>query len=194
MDCVRISDNDTFCSVAKTLRTNQKSVKFVKDASIFDDWKEETPQDTARALKHDFSLWKLEKIVPEESEQEKVKEIIIKHYFNLRGIFIQACVASADLPDMSRRTFGNFVQQAKIVDGVLTMGIVDTYFKAANFEEEDQENNDDNQLVRFEFLEMLVRIAKGKFIDFGSMSSVSEALKRLLEKYVLPMEHKLIPW
>ena len=74
------------------------------------------------------------------------------------------------------------------------MGIVDTYFKAANFEEEDQENNDDNQLVRFEFLEMLVRIAKGKFIDFGSMDSVSEALKRLLEKYVLPMEHKLIPW
>ena len=77
-----------FCLVAKTLRTNQKSVAFVKDASIFDDWKEETPQDTARALKHDFSLWKLEKIVPEESEQEKVKEIIIKHFFSLRSIFI----------------------------------------------------------------------------------------------------------
>ena len=84
-----LCNNDVFvATVAKTLKTNQKSVKFVKEASIFRDWQDETPQETARAIKHDFNLWKLDKIVTDESEQEKVKEIIIKHYHSLRSIFI----------------------------------------------------------------------------------------------------------
>jgi len=48
--------------------------------------------------------------------------------------------------------------------------------------------------VRFEFLEMLVRVAKGKFIDFGSMKSCADALEHLIESFILPMEAKLPPW
>ena len=57
-----------FLIVAKTLRTNQTTVEFVKAASVFRDWHEETPAQTAIASKHDFSLWKLSKIVLDESE------------------------------------------------------------------------------------------------------------------------------
>ena len=104
------------------------------------------------------------------------------------------CGEAAEIPDMSKRAFGKFCQMAKITDGVMTTGVIDTYFVAANYEEEDLEGNDDNALVRYEFLEMLVRISKGKFIDFGAMNSEADALKRLLERYVLPMQEKLLPW
>ena len=56
------------------------------------------------------------------------------------------------------------------------------------------ETNDDNALCRFEFMEMLVRIAKGKFIDYGSETSLSAALERLIQEYVLPMGPRLVPW
>lgn len=52
------------------------------------------------------------------------------------------------------------------MDTELHSGIVDTYFKATNFEKFDMTENDDNALNRYEFMEILVRLARGKFIDF----------------------------
>jgi len=42
---------------------------------------------------------------------------------------------------------------------------IDMYFIATNVELEDQEGNDDLSLCRFEFFEILVRIARGKFLE-----------------------------
>ncbi len=69
-------------------------------------------------------------------------------------------------------------------------GIIDTYFKATNFEEEDQDNNDDFALNRFEFLEVLVRIARGKYVETGQETQTSVALMKLLQTHILPMQAK----
>ena len=58
---------------------------------------------------------------------------------------------------------------------------------AVNFEEVDMDSNDDNSLCRFEFFEILLRLAKGKYIDFGEMTSLSEATERLLRECVFPL-------
>ena len=74
-------------------------------------------------------------------------------------------------------------------------GILDTYFKATNFEEEDQDGNDDNALVRFEFLEIIVRIAQCKFIEYGTMTDLAEATEKLIVEHILPMQSsQLIEW
>ena len=80
-----------------------------------------------------------------------------------------------------------------MTDKRLNSGIIDTYFKATNFEEVDMDENDDNALCRFEFLEILVRIAKGKFIDHGKETNLAQALSILLQKYILPMHSQLMP-
>ena len=49
----------------------------------------------------------------------------------------------------------------------MNVGIIDTYFKATNFEEVVYDSNASDSLVRFEFLEILVRIARGKYIETG---------------------------
>lgn len=58
-----------------------------------------------------------------------------------------------------------FCLEAGISDKTLHTGIIDTYFKATNFEKYDMDQNADSALNRFEFLEILIRLAKGKFID-----------------------------
>ena len=63
--------------------------------------------------------------------------------------------------------------------------------QAANLEEGLQSRaeavaNDDDQLVRFEFIEVLVRIAFSKYIASGLMRDASDAVARLLEECVLP--------
>jgi hypothetical protein len=77
----------------------------------------------------------------------------------------------------------------------MNQGIIDTYFKATNFEEGgDQEGNDDLSLVRFEFLEIWARIARGKFLDTGKVATMSEALELLITKHILPLKKELPAW
>ena len=96
-------------------------------------------------------------------------------------------------PDFGRQEFFVFCKQAGIIDKKISRGVIDTYFKATNFEEVDQDNNDDNALNRFEFLEILLRIARGKYMDYGKETQLAYALMKLLQTYILPMVPKLWP-
>ena len=46
--------------------------------------------------------------------------------------------------------------------------------------------NDDNALVRFEFIEILVRIAKVRYIETGEETQLALALEKLLQEKILP--------
>ena len=67
-----------------------------------------------------------------------------------------------------------------MVDKKMNRAAIDSYFFATNFEETDMDNNDDLALIRFEFIEILVRIAKGKYVETGKEKLVSYALTKLL--------------
>ena len=81
-----------------------------------------------------------------------------------------------------------------MADKNVNSGVIDMYFKATNFEETDQDNNDDFALNRFEFLEILIRIARGKYMDFGGTEkSISYALMKLMQSHILPMASQSLP-
>jgi len=88
---------------------------------------------------------------------------------------------------------------AKIKDKQASTGILDGLFAAANFEGDDDPNdvNDNRALMRYEFFEILVRIAKLKYIGKGLMdNAVARALHRLFNENFLPIlsERKLPVW
>lgn len=83
---------------------------------------------------------------------------------------------------------------AGIIDEAVTPSVLDIYFASTNFEEEDQDGNNDRALIRFEFLEILVRIVRGKYIERKRLTSISEGLKKLLNEHVLPSKDKYFTW
>lgn len=93
---------------AKTLKTNEKTCKFLKEGSVFVDWLEETPQQEALALRHDLQLMKLSKIIADYDVQEEVKQVIRSHFRRLRCIFIAVCIEGGNPPDMGKRQFIRF--------------------------------------------------------------------------------------
>ena len=93
--------------------------------------------------------------------------IIKARYQDLKEIFIAVTIENMTPPDLHKFEFFSFCKKAGIVDKKMTSGILDMYFSAANFEEIEQDNNDDNALCRFEFIEIIIRIARGKYLDFG---------------------------
>lgn len=72
------------------------------------------------------------------------------------------------------------------------MADIDRIFIATNFEEEQQEGNEDRSLCRFEFYEILVRMAREKYHDKKILPTIAascEALiKEILIKNFIPIE------
>lgn len=63
-------------------------------------------------------------------------------------------------PAISLNDFTSWARRAKFLDKNLSMATLDRLFIAANVEVgEDQEDNPDKALIRFEFIELLARIA-----------------------------------
>ena len=92
-----------------------------------------------------------------------MQEIFRTHYKALKEIFTMASIES-NFPDFRQIAFSNFMKRAGVLDRNINTSVIDTYFVAANFEVESNDNNDDQALQRHEFLEIIIRIAQGKYI------------------------------
>ena len=91
-------------------------MKFVKAASVFADWVEDTPKILQAALAHDLRNWKLHKITDDISEQTKVIDVIHKYFEPIKNIFVASSVESGTPPDISKRQFFLFCKDAKMIN------------------------------------------------------------------------------
>lgn len=109
--------------------------------------------------------------------------------------------SSGSMLEMSLVQFHKFCQDCNIPDNRTCKSTdLDTMFISTNFEEEsntqESDANDDNALCRFEFLEIIVRIAFGKYIYSKEMKDASDSVARLMSECIeanLPPEAKIDP-
>lgn len=62
-----LTDYLTFVLVSKRLRVNNAALKFIKSASVFKEWIEDTNVSLAKAFQHDMKYWKIDKITDDYS-------------------------------------------------------------------------------------------------------------------------------
>ena len=179
---------------AKQLRISAQANQFIKAASVFRDWHEDNDKRLREAFYHDTKYWKLKRIINSYEDQAKVTEIFRQNYEAIKSIFISSVVDSLLPPDFKRTAFLKFAEKAGITDRKVNTGIIDTYFKATNYEALNQDQNDDNALIRFEFLEIIIRLAKGKYLETGRESSIVLAVQKTLTNHILPMKGQVIKW
>jgi hypothetical protein len=65
------------------------------------------------------------------------------------------------------------------------MSVVDRLFIATNVELFDMVENADRALCRFEFFEIIVRLAQAKLLDNGYYEELHQATEALVENYLL---------
>ena len=69
---------------------------------------------------------------------------------------------------------------------------------STNFTAEGDDYNESQKLVRYEFLEILVRIAGEKFVKHGNLSqeNYARALHKLVNEHILPVvnQQRLPSW
>ena len=82
--------------------------------------------------------------------------------------------------------FGEFCRKCGLFDKKFGMSDADRLFISANFDPTANEGGDNSasELIRFEFLEVLVRIVRVKFIETGIDDTFEAGLQRLFDKHI----------
>jgi hypothetical protein len=111
---------------------------------------------------------------------QEVNDVLWVYYSELKDQFTTLIANIGCYPVVNWLDFVNACKDWKIVDRNLTQQDIDRIFIAVNFEEVDLDANDDSSLCRYEFMEIMVRIAKQKYFDKGTADTIAEAVNRLI--------------
>ena len=96
---------------------------------------------------------------------QRTYDVILKYYRPVRDQFFYQISNSETYPVIDWLDFTNFCLKWNVYDDYLKGSDVDRIFIATNVELEDQEGNDDRSLCRFEFYEIITRMAKRKYLE-----------------------------
>ena len=157
-----------------------KERKFKLEYSVFKEWKPDTPESLEKMLKSDFSQWKCGRFIKDEYELEEVKKVVSAHIGPLKEVF-HMLAARSSYPGIGWNEFTSWAQHVKLPDDKCPMSTIDRAFIAANVVLEGGAKGSDNHgLNRFQFLEILVRLSKAKFLETGLADKIAEALSMLV--------------
>ena len=147
-----------------------------------------------RAFDLDAQYLKCHKFIKDKDDLKNVLSVLKSNFRFLKEQFLNQICSQKFYPNITWLEFTHACHVWKIIDQNLTTQDVDRCFVAVNYEEVDLEENDDNSLCRYELLEIVVRMAKIKYKDKGECATIAESTQRILEEFIIPNSHELMPW
>ena len=121
---------------------------------------------------------------------EAVERVALRYFPRLKHIFITLMSKDTTYPNVGWLNFGKFCDTVKFLDKACKQSDIDRLFIAVNFEVDDNmEDNPDKELCRYEFLEILVRIADVKYLKAKPPRAklYAEAFEKLIVEQVFPL-------
>ena len=95
--------------------------------------------------------------------------------------------SKSNFPRLSREDLVAFCHKCEIIDKKgAKLSTIDRIFIEADYEDVHLQNNVKKSLVRFEFLEALIRISNAKYVETGACKNVDQAFKKLIEECIFP--------
>lgn len=165
----------------KKLQSVQKERLFDHAKSVFREWRPDNEAMLAKCLEHDFTHWKVANFCKDPDEAEKVKRVISKHFPALKKVF-HYLIGKSQYPGIGWQDYSGWAIAVKVPDEKCVQSKIDMAFTAANVQIQKIEGNDNNEssLCRFQFLEVVVRLGKAKYLDSGVEKTYAAAVEKLI--------------
>ena len=104
----------------------------------------------------------------------------------IKDVFIHTAAKDA-FPTLEMYGTEEFSKNMGLIDGKhVKKKDVNRMFIAANVSDNDNSVNPANAMVRYEFIEFLVRMAKYKYKEAGLVATCAESFEKLINELVLP--------
>jgi len=130
--------------------------------------------------------WKTPRFVKDEEDYKNILAVIKKYFPQLKATHLQLASRST-FPATYVIEYTQYCKRANLIDADLPLSTIDRLFIASNFEVEKTDDNPDKGLIRFEFLELLVRVAKVKLHQPGLVPTLAEAVEKVIAEHILPV-------
>lgn len=186
--------NDWDEIIIKTLpRNNGLTIKKEKEPWSFDKsvWGKEMKLDNQELLRkcfeRDWKCSKLTSLIKVQADQDKVKDLLWGVYADIKALYryFSSWNPVGDIWAISSNPFTEFCQQAKIINKDTPLKIIDLTFITTNsMSGANYKGNNlvpERGLIRFQFMEVLVRLADEKFKKMGLTETYADSIDLLLK-------------
>jgi len=178
----------------KSVKKARLSRKFNLQNSLFGSWKTDIFRHWERCFKADMKYSKIYKFVRDKSDYDALCRVLLDNYPLVFEQYLHG-QAQSNYPTVGMVDFTNLAAAWGVLNKKdLAISDIDRLFVAVNFEEVageqgDLEDNPDKELCRYEFYEIIVRIAKLKYENQKLGLTVAQATAKLLDEYI--RQHQL---
>ncbi|EAR89295.2 hypothetical protein TTHERM_00371100 (macronuclear) [Tetrahymena thermophila SB210] len=138
--------------------------------SIWKDFRGDTEEILRKCLDNDLFYARIFKFVKDVDDQNQLREAIVEKYQICRDVYrnLASIQPQGDTFCIGLGVFQRMISKTKTLDGgKIKLSDIDRLFIATNFNQETNEtvleNNPAKALIRYEFIEILVRIAHEKY-------------------------------
>lgn len=136
--------------------------RFNKNNSVFKNWKEDDHTKLMKAFELDIGHSKIQKFIKDPEVFEEVTDVLFKHTSRIKDLFTHG-IGTSSFPSISWLDFCRMCDTWRIVDKNLSVTTIDRVFIVTNVELVEVEDNPDRDLCRYEFYEIITRLAKEKY-------------------------------
>jgi hypothetical protein len=164
-------------------RSIEKRVVWKVAKSLFKDYKFWNSSHVNDCLEFDWKESKIENFVKQESERVLLKEVLRSHYIKLTEIFrLLASQSGNEYLTVGNNVLTDFFYQTKVFDQLYSLADLGVNWNAVTVHKNRQPYNPITSLCRYEFIELIVRVALDRFVRTKMSPSISEAVSRLMNE------------
>lgn len=145
-----------------------------------------------KCWQNDSHEWKVSRFIKDPVEIKACWTTVQQNFVKLKDIFT-SLIARSNFPNISINDFEIFSGTCQFFDKNVSLSTIGRLFISSNYEVVANDENPDRLLCRYEFFELLLRIANAKYRETGLVSTFNEAFKKLLNENVFP-NFEVSPW
>ena len=155
--------------------------------SIFKDYKIDSPELLGKCFEYDWAKCKVPRLIKDQIELQKIKDMLSSRYNVIKEIYkyYSSISPSGEIWSIGQMVFTDICNESKLLDNNFRLSDIDFHLKGALFQEVRNPRSPPNSLVRFQFMEILVRIALDKYFKSGICTSQSQAVLNLMDNNII---------
>eukprot|EP00746_Dinoflagellata_sp_MGD_P144753 gnl/MRDRNA2_/MRDRNA2_77453_c0_seq1.p1 gnl/MRDRNA2_/MRDRNA2_77453_c0~~gnl/MRDRNA2_/MRDRNA2_77453_c0_seq1.p1 ORF type:complete len:943 (+),score=154.45 gnl/MRDRNA2_/MRDRNA2_77453_c0_seq1:205-2829(+) len=181
-----------------TEREFQAKKQRVRTKSLFSPFRLDSDELIEECLETDWALLKMDRVIRNEKERPTTKMVCKRFYGRIVVLYkyLSSFSVTGESPfGVSSLDCSDVLQRAGLVDADLKMADVDRLVIASRFTSKELQSRllvrNDKTLVRYQFLEFLLRIAELKFVQTGKTKYIAEAFEWLMDAFEVVFRERM---
>jgi len=180
--------DDNLDTVFKAKNVAVEEAVFMKDRSVFKDYREDNEVWLKKCFEFDINYGKIGKFMKKDPYTfERIKDCMFQHYAKLLDIF-DFYSGTSDFPRISYNDITSFSNHTGILDqNYINLAAFDLLLVATNVVDGHKfKVSAENNICRYEFLEFIIRTAMFRYMEKDNIRDHVLAIDTFIEEYLYP--------